>query len=154
MRRKSTVPTTQVLIIKIVRLTVETGAVTGDDIFPNHPETVNLTSIIPATMAMATLVLFAAFPDQIYFTAVAGTIPKWYSNTLLVLLNSRARISRGSDLGEADRRNTSVWFIAPGGGDRVTMDRITYPNHRGGAPTTPPLNRISIPSDQISVSHP
>ncbi|TFK32070.1 hypothetical protein BDQ12DRAFT_562755, partial [Crucibulum laeve] len=70
LRQDTDFKTTRRLLRRLVRLSVETGVVT-------------------ASMAITTLVLITAFPIEIYFMAVAGTISKWYSNTLLVILNSR-----------------------------------------------------------------
>ncbi|KAF9011947.1 hypothetical protein BDQ17DRAFT_1345157 [Cyathus striatus] len=84
MKQETGFNATRRLIRRIVRLTIETG-------------------IITATMAILTLLLITIWKTQIYFMAVAGTIPKWYSNTLLVLLNSRARIK------ENDCMHEVVW---------------------------------------------
>jgi len=58
------------VMIRVVRLTIETNAVT-------------------ASVAIASFVLFVAFPNEIYYTFTAGIIGKLYSNTLLVTLNNR-----------------------------------------------------------------
>jgi len=58
------------VMIRVVRLTIETNALT-------------------ASVAIASFVLFVAFPNEIYYTFTAGIIGKLYSNTLLVTLNNR-----------------------------------------------------------------
>ncbi|KAH9009655.1 hypothetical protein EDB84DRAFT_1170099 [Lactarius hengduanensis] len=58
------------VLIRVVRLTIETNALT-------------------ATLAITGLVLYAAFPDELYIVYVAEIIGKLYSNTLLVSLNNR-----------------------------------------------------------------
>ncbi|KAH9057361.1 hypothetical protein EDB87DRAFT_1118313 [Lactarius vividus] len=58
------------VLIRVVRLTIETNTLT-------------------AGVAIASFVLFVAFPDDIYYTFTAGVIGKLYSNTLIVSLNNR-----------------------------------------------------------------
>jgi hypothetical protein len=58
------------VLLRIVRLTIETNALT-------------------ASVAIASLVLYVAFPNEIYYTFTCGIIGKLYSNTLLVSLNNR-----------------------------------------------------------------
>ncbi|KAI0280493.1 hypothetical protein BGY98DRAFT_1060727 [Russula aff. rugulosa BPL654] len=58
------------VLLRIVRLTIETNALT-------------------ASVAIASLVLYIAFPNDIYYTFTCGIIGKLYSNTLLVSLNNR-----------------------------------------------------------------
>jgi len=47
------------------------------------------TNTLTAGVAIASFVLYVAFPDDIYYTFTAGIIGKLYSNTLLVSLNNR-----------------------------------------------------------------
>ncbi|KAI9450731.1 hypothetical protein BJY52DRAFT_1419455 [Lactarius psammicola] len=61
---------THFVLIRVIRLTVETNTLT-------------------ASVAVTTLVLYAAFPNEIYYAYTAYTIGKLYSNTLLVSLNNR-----------------------------------------------------------------
>ncbi|KAJ7660354.1 hypothetical protein DFH06DRAFT_1044088 [Mycena polygramma] len=65
-------------IAKIVRYTVETGAIT-------------------ALVAIVQLVVQRAFPEKNYFETPSWTLGKLYSNNLLVLLNSRAVAVGGRD---------------------------------------------------------
>jgi hypothetical protein len=58
------------VLLRVVRLTIETNTLT-------------------AGVAIASFVLYVAFPDEIYYTFTAGIIGKLYSNTLLVSLNNR-----------------------------------------------------------------
>jgi hypothetical protein len=55
---------------RIVRLTVETNSLT-------------------ASVAIVSIVLYVAFPKDIYYACPTGVIGKLYSNTLLVTLNNR-----------------------------------------------------------------
>ncbi|KAH8976769.1 hypothetical protein EDB86DRAFT_3250964 [Lactarius hatsudake] len=70
LRRKDEGGFTNVVLIRVVRLTIETNTLT-------------------ASVAIASFVLFIAFPNEIYYTFTAGIIGKLYSNTLLVTLNNR-----------------------------------------------------------------
>jgi len=58
------------VLVRIVRVTIETN-------------------ILTASVAIASFVLYAAFPNDIYYTFTAGIMGKLYSNTLLVSLNNR-----------------------------------------------------------------
>ncbi|KAI9467407.1 hypothetical protein BJY52DRAFT_1182849 [Lactarius psammicola] len=58
------------VLIRVIRLTVETNTLT-------------------ASVAVTTLVLYAAFPNELYYAYTAYNIGKLYSNTLLVSLNNR-----------------------------------------------------------------
>lgn len=69
-------PATHALVTKLVQLIVETGMLT-------------------ALMATIDLILFMAFPHTAYHAAIALTLAKLYSNSMLVILNSRIRIIGG-----------------------------------------------------------
>jgi hypothetical protein len=86
-RRDDLIPKTQALVTKLVRLIVETGMLT-------------------AMTATIDLILFMVFPHTAYHAAVALTLAKLYSNSMLVILNSRLTIPGG--------RN--------GGTDAITID--------------------------------
>ncbi|KAN0136872.1 hypothetical protein V8E53_005313 [Lactarius tabidus] len=58
------------VLVRVVRLVVETNALT-------------------ATLAIATLVLYVTFPNELYFIFTVEIIGKVYSNTLLMNLNNR-----------------------------------------------------------------
>ncbi|KAK7034662.1 hypothetical protein VNI00_012304 [Paramarasmius palmivorus] len=68
------------LVRRIIRLTMETGSVT-------------------AIVAICQLVLFTAIPERNYHIVPAITLAKVYSNSLMVVFNSRIRIAgRDSDI--------------------------------------------------------
>ncbi|PBK58837.1 hypothetical protein ARMSODRAFT_1027954 [Armillaria solidipes] len=69
---------TQILVTKIIRLTIETGSVT-------------------AVVALLTLILFFAFPHELFYRTAAIIMPKLYTNTVYMVLNSRIRIMGGRD---------------------------------------------------------
>ncbi|TFK71470.1 hypothetical protein BDN72DRAFT_793842 [Pluteus cervinus] len=69
---------TKVLLTRLVRLTIETGAIT-------------------ATFAIVEISLFLAFPSDNYHLAPALCLSKMYSNTLMVVLNSRSHIVGGRE---------------------------------------------------------
>ncbi|KAF8876178.1 hypothetical protein BD779DRAFT_1677927 [Infundibulicybe gibba] len=75
-RSETGLRSTQVLISKLIRLTIETGTVT-------------------ATVATIDIALFLGFPHNNYHTAPALILAKLYSNTLLVTLNNRLYIGSG-----------------------------------------------------------
>ncbi|KAK0483088.1 hypothetical protein EDD18DRAFT_754330 [Armillaria luteobubalina] len=78
-RSKTGLRSTQVLLTKIIRLTIETGSVT-------------------ATAAIVTLVLFFVFPHQTFYVAPSLVISKLYANSICMVLNSRIRIMGGRDI--------------------------------------------------------
>ena len=75
LRRNSRIPATHTIVMRLVHLVVETGALT-------------------ATAATLDLILLLAFPDDNYHAAVTFTLAKLYSNSLLVLFNNRTRLQR------------------------------------------------------------
>ncbi|KAI0044337.1 hypothetical protein FA95DRAFT_265312 [Auriscalpium vulgare] len=66
-------PSSNRVLSKLVRLTIETN-------------------IVSASVAVITLILYAAIPAHPYFFIPAFTVSKIYSNTLLVTLNNRTAI--------------------------------------------------------------
>ncbi|KAK0196105.1 hypothetical protein F5146DRAFT_317844 [Armillaria mellea] len=69
---------TQIMVTKLIRLTVESGAVT-------------------AIGAILYLILFFAFRDRIYYSTLALIMPKLYANSVYMVLNSRIRIVGGRE---------------------------------------------------------
>ncbi|KAJ7029845.1 hypothetical protein C8F04DRAFT_1187355 [Mycena alexandri] len=67
---------TRVLLSKLIRLVIETGAIT-------------------ALATLLSLTLFYAFPNRSYDFVPGLIIPKLYANTILAVLNSRAQIVGG-----------------------------------------------------------
>ncbi|KAK0454308.1 hypothetical protein EV421DRAFT_409871 [Armillaria borealis] len=78
MRSKTGFRRTQIMVTKLIRLTVESGLVT-------------------AIGALLNLILFFAFRDQIYYSTLALVMPKLYANSVYMVLNSRIRIMGGRD---------------------------------------------------------
>ncbi|KAN0128020.1 hypothetical protein V8E53_014197, partial [Lactarius tabidus] len=68
--RRATGNFTSFVLVRVVRLTVETNTLT-------------------AASVITILVLYAAFPNEVYYVYLAEIIGKLYSNTLLVSLNNR-----------------------------------------------------------------
>ncbi|KIJ36603.1 hypothetical protein M422DRAFT_34164 [Sphaerobolus stellatus SS14] len=77
-RKETHFKRTNAIINRLIRLTIETGSLT-------------------ATVAIIDIILYLVFPHQDYHTAPALTLAKLYSNTLLVIFNSRLRIVGGRD---------------------------------------------------------
>ncbi|KAK7023174.1 hypothetical protein R3P38DRAFT_2532364, partial [Favolaschia claudopus] len=67
---------THMLVVKLIRLTIETGSLT-------------------AAVAFINLALFFSFPSEPYFFTAGVLLPKLYANTMLAVLNSRMRIVGG-----------------------------------------------------------
>ncbi|PBK61306.1 hypothetical protein ARMSODRAFT_1025823 [Armillaria solidipes] len=128
---------TQILVTKLIRLTIETGSVT-------------------AVVALVTLIVFLVFPHQTFYETPAFNMPKLYANTVYMVLNSRIRILGGRDTytSSTDMSITS------------TMIRdITSQSTEGARPTDGMQGRVlvvAIPKEvfnddhemgQMSVSH-
>ncbi|PBK87015.1 hypothetical protein ARMGADRAFT_972548 [Armillaria gallica] len=69
---------TRMLVIKITRLTIETGSVT-------------------AVVALLTFILFIALPGRNSYMILCLIVPKLYANTVYMVLNSRFQIIGGRD---------------------------------------------------------
>ncbi|KAK0483137.1 hypothetical protein EDD18DRAFT_1261695 [Armillaria luteobubalina] len=78
MRSNPVLRSTQILVTKITRLTIETGSMT-------------------AIVALATLILHFAFPHQTFYVTPALVTSKLYVNSIYMVLNSRIRIMGGRD---------------------------------------------------------
>ncbi|PBK61336.1 hypothetical protein ARMSODRAFT_1008877 [Armillaria solidipes] len=78
MRSKTGFRQTQIMVTKLIRLTVESGSVT-------------------AVGTLINLILFFAFRHQVFYSTVALIMPKLYANSVYMVLNSRIRIICGRD---------------------------------------------------------
>ncbi|KAF7328669.1 hypothetical protein MSAN_02468500 [Mycena sanguinolenta] len=108
---------THLLVVKLIRLTIETGSLT-------------------AAVALINLALFFAFPDRPYFFTVGALLPKLYANTIFAVLNSRFQIlgGRGSLSEDTTTHQSVVVNIRTGGTTRtlppalVTITREIFPD--------------------------
>ncbi|KAK0495062.1 hypothetical protein EDD18DRAFT_1310262 [Armillaria luteobubalina] len=89
MRSKTGFRSTQILVTKIIRLTIETGSVT-------------------AIVALVTIILFLAFPHQDFYVTPALATSKLYANTIYMVLNSRIRIMANAS-GRDNCRSIHQW---------------------------------------------
>ncbi|KAK0454316.1 hypothetical protein EV421DRAFT_2029411 [Armillaria borealis] len=78
MHRNTGFRQTQILITKLIRLTIETGSMT-------------------AVTAFLNLVFFFVFTHETVYMTLAIIMPKLYANTVYMVLNSRIRIMGGRD---------------------------------------------------------
>ncbi|PBK81874.1 hypothetical protein ARMGADRAFT_772160 [Armillaria gallica] len=99
---------TQILVTKLIHLTIETGSLT-------------------AIVALAALILFFAFPHYIFYVTPALVISKLYANTIYMVLNSRIQIIGGRDI---------ITSAADVGLATIVMEDIT-PHSMQGAQRTP-----------------
>jgi len=93
------------ILLRVVRLTVETNTLT-------------------AGVAIASFVLYVAFPDEIYYTFTAGIIGKLYSNALLVSLNNRIYF-RDHPFSRAGGQSTRC-FVDSGGPCNSAVSSLTF----------------------------
>ncbi|KAJ6482578.1 hypothetical protein C8R45DRAFT_1001936 [Mycena sanguinolenta] len=89
---------THLLIVKLIRLTIETGCLT-------------------AAVALINLAVFFAFPGRSYFFAAGALLPKLYANAIFAVLNSRFQIvgGRGSLSEDITSHQSVVVNIRRGG---------------------------------------
>ncbi|KAH8979195.1 hypothetical protein EDB83DRAFT_2537372 [Lactarius deliciosus] len=96
------------VLIRVVRLTIETNALT-------------------ASVAVASLVLYAAFPNHVYYAFTLDFIGKLYSNTFLVSLNNRIYLR---DRLSSENRDSA----GPTLSDRVRTEVVTLTRFSGAEP--------------------
>ncbi|KAJ7660331.1 hypothetical protein DFH06DRAFT_1297123 [Mycena polygramma] len=102
---------TRVLVSKIIRLTIETGSVTGIE------QSIHMRLLadrfLLALCTLITLALFYGIPNRVYYTTLGLIIPALYANSILAVLNSRLQIvgGRGTSLTSTDIRINSSLFI-------------------------------------------
>ncbi|KAH9064471.1 hypothetical protein EDB87DRAFT_1759384 [Lactarius vividus] len=77
------------VLIRVVRLTIETNTLT-------------------ATLAITSLVLYVAFPNELYYVYTVEIFGKVYSNTLLVSLNNRIYLRDHQSPGHGDSARPPV----------------------------------------------
>ncbi|KAF8273646.1 hypothetical protein EI94DRAFT_1795052 [Lactarius quietus] len=102
------------VLVRVVRLTIETNALT-------------------AALAITSLVLYVAFPKELYFVYTVEVIGKVYSNTLLVSLNNRIYLR--------DHQSSEHGNGVP----RSVPDRA----HLTTATATPPSLRPALPEPRL-----
>jgi hypothetical protein len=134
------------VLVRVVRLTVETNALT-------------------ATLAIASLVLYVAFPNELYYIFTVEIIGKVYSNTLLVSLNNRIYLrdhqlpehgDSGSPASPAGARLTTMpplEFTLPEPQPRAIMNRI-FPRFIVSRPVDLDNGRGDDTSIDLSLRHP
>jgi hypothetical protein len=86
---------TRVLVSKVIRLTIETGSLTGMHAALHARQLETHLRIYSALAAVINLTLFFAFPGHTYYTVPAALMPKLYANSILIILNARFQILGG-----------------------------------------------------------
>lgn len=66
------------------------------------PSVISTSHNTSAAAATVDLVLFLVFPNNAYHTAIAVALAKLYSNSMLVILNSRMKIVGGRKMASHD----------------------------------------------------
>ncbi|KAF9555073.1 hypothetical protein CPC08DRAFT_766207 [Agrocybe pediades] len=121
-RGSGTMPTTQVFLRRVIRLVIETGTVTG---MSTH-----------TLIAILNLVLELLPSRPAYYQVPSEMLAKVYSNSLMVMLNSRiialggdaseTPISRSREIaGLTTNRGTDAFEL--GEGVRVTREEVVFP---------------------------
>ncbi|KAK0496196.1 hypothetical protein EDD18DRAFT_233894 [Armillaria luteobubalina] len=98
---------TRVIISRFIRLVIETGSMT-------------------ATVAVTDLILYLVFPHSNFHIAPALVLAKPYSNTLLVMLNSRMHVSTARDDSTIARHSRwpTLNFIQPTQGTSSQVEDV------------------------------
>ncbi|KAJ7914691.1 hypothetical protein B0H13DRAFT_2001877 [Mycena leptocephala] len=99
---------THALVVKMVRLIIETGSLT-------------------ALVALANLSVFLAFPQKPYFVTGTAVLPTLYANTILVLLNARIQIVGGRGYAPATDMIMSPGIAFQSSGGTVTGISVSSP---------------------------
>ncbi|KAJ7200144.1 hypothetical protein GGX14DRAFT_660614 [Mycena pura] len=88
---------TKILVLKLVRLTIEAGTMTGivSRLMLCSAPHAPIPLLHSALVSLTTLILFLVFPNKTYYTTPANIMPFIYANTMLVVLNSRFQIVGG-----------------------------------------------------------
>ncbi|KAN0128015.1 hypothetical protein V8E53_014192 [Lactarius tabidus] len=112
------------VLIRVVRITIETNALT-------------------AVSAITILVLYAAFPNEVYYLYLTEIIGKLYSNTLLVSLNNRIYFREHQPPGNGDCTCVAV-------SDRVHAPAISSLNFAVTEPQLQASKGVIFPPNSIS----
>lgn len=91
-------PETHTLITNIIRLTVETGSLTGLEFFFGRLIRSLLLFLLLATISVISLMLSYLPGQPSYYRTTVSVLAKLYSNSMMVVLNSRMRVSSGSSI--------------------------------------------------------
>jgi len=92
-RRSATgVKSTQVLLRKVIRLVIGTGTVTGAYTYPLYDITNEKSVAFVAAVAIINLVVTVLPRHPSYYTTTSEVLAKFYSNSMMVVLNNRMRI--------------------------------------------------------------
>lgn len=131
-RRNTGMMQTQLLLKKIIRLTIETGSLT-------------------AVIALLNFVLALLPGHPTYYMATAGILGKLYSNSMMVVFNSRMKIGPDHNKGATNdsslasvHRSRAETYVRPSdafemhGGVAVTHEQVSFP------PTFPPANKWGL----------
>ncbi|ESK84783.1 hypothetical protein Moror_554 [Moniliophthora roreri MCA 2997] len=120
---------TNAILVKFIRLTIETGLITS-------------------TFAVLDLMFFLIFKHANYHLVPATCLSKFYSNSLMVLLNARIRILNGRDVGFTTTDETLSW-IPSGSTLQNSEPSITYrlPSMSISAKENPRPVNISVTTD-------
>ena len=96
MRNNTGFRRTQILVTKLVHLTIETGSVAGI-YYLLFTFFTRLTPSTLAVVALLSLILFFVFPGQTFYSTPVFIMPRLYANTVYMVLNSRFEIIGGRD---------------------------------------------------------
>ncbi|KAF4613513.1 hypothetical protein D9613_008161 [Agrocybe pediades] len=90
-REKTKMKTTQRIVHRLIRLIIETGTVTGKSSHSNDPSRFIRFCISAATLSIINLVLCLLPSRPAYYQLTLGLLAKSYSNSLMVVFNSRIK---------------------------------------------------------------
>ncbi|KAH9044166.1 hypothetical protein EDB84DRAFT_1636373 [Lactarius hengduanensis] len=114
------------VLIRVVRLTIETNALSGTICLSETPHS-RASNFSLATLVITTLVLFVAFPNERYYTYTIYVFGKVYSNTLLVSLNNRIYLR---DHQSPEHEESASPHVLDGARATVTTLRVAIPEPR------------------------
>lgn len=104
MRHGTGLPPTHIMVVKLVRLIIETGILTGTSITSPCTESPTAShSCVTAIIAILHLCLY--FGNSSAFIIPGLIVSKFYANTMLVILNNRMQLVAGPRAQEDSRES-------------------------------------------------
>ncbi|KAK0495045.1 hypothetical protein EDD18DRAFT_1332954 [Armillaria luteobubalina] len=106
MRSNTAFRSTQILITKIIRLTIETGSMT-------------------AVVVLANFILFVAFPHQAFYYIPSMIESKVYANAIYMIMGGRETYTSSTDIEITSTMMRDITFHSTQGGQRTPVVAMT-----------------------------
>jgi hypothetical protein len=129
------------MVKRLILLVIETGTVTGQELFTCEPKaSCSLILIYSAVFAILTLILTVLPGHPSYYQVPSAILAKVYSNSMMVVLNSRMDIGINGDklrdahstfhfpdaLAQGGTRTTEMYELSGEHGANVSTDEVLF----------------------------